>query len=130
MFISIPKEFFVPVVFSDSFILNKENNHLEFDTNSYRESTGKTKGESMSKTLENSKSANEKQDILQVEMSKGEYGNNEEVIKPIEKKDNTIYMSLKKEEDEYKMCKENGKIFSEIDDEFIDNIVIKGCEEK
>ena len=33
MFISIPKEFFVPVVFSDSFILNKENNHLEFDTN-------------------------------------------------------------------------------------------------
>ena len=39
-------------------------------------------------------------------------------------------MSLKKEEDEYKMCKENGKIFSEIDDEFIDNIVIKGCEEK
>ena len=77
MFISIPKEFFVPVVFSDSFILNKENNHLEFDTNSYRESTGKTKGESMSKTLENSKSANEKQDILQVEMSKGECGNNE-----------------------------------------------------
>ena len=130
MFISIPKEFFVPVVFSDSFILNKENNHLEFDTNSYRESTGKTKGESMSKTLENSKSANEKQDILQVEMSKGECGNNKEVIKPIEKKDNTIYMSLKKEEDEYKMCKENGKIFSEIDDEFIDNIVIKGCEEK
>ena len=130
MFISIPKEFFVPVVFSDSFILNKENNHLEFDTNSYRESTGKTKGESMSKTLENSKSANEKQDILQVEMSKGECGNNEEVIKPIEKKDNTIYISLKKEEDEYKMCKENGKIFSEIDDEFIDNIVIKGCEEK
>ena len=130
MFISIPKEFFVPVVFSDSFILNKENNHLEFDTNSYRESTGKTKGESMSKTLENSKSANEKQDILQVEMSKGECGNNEEFIKPIEKKDNTIYMSLKKEEDEYKMCKENGKIFSEIDDEFIDNIVIKGCEEK
>ena len=130
MFISIPKEFFVPVVFSDSFILNKENNHLEFDTNSYRESTGKTKGESMSKTLENSKSANEKQDILQVEMSKCECGNNEEVIKPIEKKDNTIYMSLKKEEDEYKMCKENGKIFSEIDDEFIDNIVIKGCEEK
>ena len=38
--------------------------------------------------------------------------------------------SLKKEEDEYKMCEENGKIFSEIDDEFIDNIVIKGCEEK
>ena len=63
-------------------------------------------------------------------MSKGECVNNEEVIKPIEKKDNTIYMSLKKEEDEYKMCKENGKIFSEIDDEFIDNIVIKGCEEK
>ena len=51
MFISIPKEFFVPVVFSDSFILNKENNHLEFDTNSYRESTGKTKGEIMSKNL-------------------------------------------------------------------------------
>ena len=36
MFISIPKEFFVPVIFSDGFILNQENDHLELDTNLYR----------------------------------------------------------------------------------------------
>ena len=28
MFISIPKEFFVPVIFSDGFILNQENDLL------------------------------------------------------------------------------------------------------
>ncbi|WP_196000051.1 hypothetical protein [Clostridium sp. 1001271B_151109_B4] len=130
MFISIPKEFFVPVVFSDSFILNKETNHLEFDTNLYRESTGKTKSESISKTLENSKSANEKQDILQVEMSNVKCGKSEEEAKTAEKKDNTIYMSLKKDEDEYKKCEEIEQIFTEIDEEFIGNIVIKGCEDK
>lgn len=37
MFISIPKEFFVPVIFSDGFVLNKENDNLELDTNLYRE---------------------------------------------------------------------------------------------
>ena len=31
MFISIPKEFFVPVVFGDGFTLNEENNNLELD---------------------------------------------------------------------------------------------------
>lgn len=41
MFISIPKEFFVPVIFGDTFILNEENNNLELDLNMYRESTGK-----------------------------------------------------------------------------------------
>ena len=39
MFISIPKEFFVPVIFSDGFILNQENYHLELDTNLYRKSS-------------------------------------------------------------------------------------------
>ena len=39
MFISIPKEFFVPVIFSDGFILNQENDHLELDTNLYRKSS-------------------------------------------------------------------------------------------
>ena len=41
MFISIPKEFFVPVVFGEGFTLNEENNNLELDLNMYRESTGK-----------------------------------------------------------------------------------------
>lgn len=130
MFISIPKEFFVPVVFSDSFMLNKENDHLEFDTNSYRESTGKIENENINKTMENSKSANEKQDILQVEMSNGECGKNEEGVQSAEKMDNTIYMSLKKDLEEYKKCEENKNIFTEIDDEFIGNIVIKGCEKE
>ena len=32
MFISIPKEFFVPVLFRDRFILNLENNNMEYNT--------------------------------------------------------------------------------------------------
>ena len=40
MFISIPKEFFVPVVFGEGFVLNEENNNLELDLNMYRESVG------------------------------------------------------------------------------------------
>ena len=32
MFISIPKSFFVPVLFSDKFELNSENNNMEYDT--------------------------------------------------------------------------------------------------
>lgn len=32
MFISIPEEFFVPVLFSDRFALNLENNNMEYDT--------------------------------------------------------------------------------------------------
>ena len=35
MFISIPKEFFVPVVFSEDFRYNSENDSMEYD-NSYR----------------------------------------------------------------------------------------------
>ena len=31
MFISIPKEFFVPVIFGEGFTLNEENNNLELD---------------------------------------------------------------------------------------------------
>lgn len=33
MFISIPKAFFVPVLFSDKFTLNLESNNMEYDTN-------------------------------------------------------------------------------------------------
>ena len=32
MFISIPEEFFVPVLFSERFTLNLENNNMEYDT--------------------------------------------------------------------------------------------------
>lgn len=32
MFISIPKDFFVPVLFTDKFELNLENNNMEYDT--------------------------------------------------------------------------------------------------
>lgn len=42
MFLSIPKQFFVPVVFSENFVLNNENNNMEYDTNDYRESTKST----------------------------------------------------------------------------------------
>lgn len=32
MFLSIPEEFFVPVLFSSKFELNVENNNMEYDT--------------------------------------------------------------------------------------------------
>ncbi|MGL5085167.1 MAG: hypothetical protein ACRC68_05535, partial [Clostridium sp.] len=32
MFISIPKEFFIPVLFSNKFELNLDNNNMEYDT--------------------------------------------------------------------------------------------------
>lgn len=32
MFISIPKEFFIPVLFSEKFELNLDNNNMEYDT--------------------------------------------------------------------------------------------------
>lgn len=32
MFLSIPEEFFVPVLFSSKFTLNLENNNMEYDT--------------------------------------------------------------------------------------------------
>lgn len=31
MFISIPKDFFVPVLFTDNFTLNLDNNNMEYD---------------------------------------------------------------------------------------------------
>ena len=51
MFISIPKEFFVPVIFSDGFILNQENDHLELDTNLYRKSSESEKYSEISKKV-------------------------------------------------------------------------------
>ena len=63
MFISIPKEFFVPVIFGEGFTLNEENNNLELDLSMYRESTGKktTSNLEMNKEyLEQSKTAKEK----------------------------------------------------------------------
>ena len=40
-----------------------------------------------------------------------------------------MYMSLKEKEDYEKFCSNEGKIFDELDDEFIENISInlKGC---
>ena len=67
MFISIPKEFFVPVIFGDTFILNEENNNLELDLNMYRESTGKKNNDNLEinkEYLESSKTSKEKQDIV------------------------------------------------------------------
>lgn len=46
MFISIPKDTKIPSIFTKEFILNKENNHLEFDTEQYRnDEPGITPGE-------------------------------------------------------------------------------------
>lgn len=138
MFISIPKEFFVPVVFGDGFTLNEENNNLEIDLNMYRESTGKKDNSNLKMNkeyLENSKTAKEKQDIVNIEvnMNEKQCGNKAKVEDntTTNKKENgsTIYVPLKEKSDFEKLCSNEGKIFEELDDEFIENINInlKGC---
>lgn len=145
MFISIPKEFFVPVVFGDGFVLNEENNNLELDLNMYRESTGKKSNineeinkeylENNKKYLEGSKASKEKQDIVDIEvnMDEKQCGNKAKVegstVKSEKDKGTTMYMSLKEKEDYEKFCSDEGKIFEELDNEFIENISInlKGC---
>lgn len=135
MFISIPKEFFVPVIFGDTFILNEENNNLELDLNMYRESTGKKNNDNLEMNKEyikNSKAIKEKQDIIDVEvnMNEEQCGNKEITKTETKEEGTTMYMPLKGEIDLNKMCNEVGKIFELIDDEFIENIEIKGCNEK
>ena len=145
MFISIPREFFVPVVFGEGFTLNEENNNLELDLNMYRESTGKKSNanleinkeylEKNKEYLEKSKTAKEKQDIvnIEVDMNENQCGNKAQVqgstAKSEKEKGTTIYMSLKEKSDFEKLCSNEGKIFEELDDEFIENINInlKGC---
>ena len=138
MFISIPKEFFVPVVFGEGFTLNEENNNLEIDLNMYRESTGKKDNSNLKMNkeyLENSKTAKEKQDIVNIEvnMNEKQFGNKAKVEDntTTNKKENgsTIYVPLKEKSDFEKLCSNEGKIFEELDDEFIENINInlKGC---
>ena len=138
MFISIPKEFFVPVVFGDGFTLNEENNNLELelDLNMYRESTGKKNNinlESNKTYLEGSKTSKEKQDIVDIEvnMNENQCGNKVEgnTVKTGKDKGTVMYMSLKEKEDYEKFCSDEGKIFEELDNEFIENISInlKGC---
>ena len=135
MFISIPKEFFVPVILGDTFILNEENNNLELDLNMYRESTGKKNNDNLEMNkeyLKNSKAIKEKQDIIDVEvnMNEEQCGNKEITKTETKEEGTTMYMPLKGEIDLNKMCNEVGKIFELIDDEFIENIEIKGCNEK
>ena len=135
MFISIPKEFFVPVIFGDTFILNEENNNLELDLNMYRESTGKKNNDNLEMNkeyLKNSKAIKEKQDIIDVEvnMNEEQCGNKEITKTETQEEGTTMYMPLKGEIDLNKMCNEVGKIFELIDDELIENIEIKGCNEK
>lgn len=135
MFISIPKEFFVPVIFGEGFTLNEENNNLEIDLNMYRESTGKKNNDNLEMNkeyLKNSKAIKEKQDIIDVEvnMNEEQCGNKEITKTETKEEGTTMYMPLKGEIDLNKMCNEVGKIFELIDDEFIENIEIKGCNEK
>lgn len=135
MFISIPKEFFVPVVFGDGFTLNEENNNLELDLSMYRESTGKKNNTNLEINKEyvgSSKASKEKQDIvnMQVTMNGNKCENKEKVdestIKNNKDKGTTMYMSL---EDYEKFCSDEGKILEQLDNEFIENISInlKGC---
>ncbi len=145
MFISIPKEFFVPVVFRDGFTLNEENNNLELDLNMYRESTGKKNNsnvqvneeylENNKKYLEGSKNSKEKQDIVNIEvnMDENQCENKAEIKGSSSQSEKNngmmMYMSLKEKEDYEKFCSDEGKIFEELDNEFIENINInlKGC---
>lgn len=137
MFISIPKEFFVPVIFGEGFTLNEENNNLELDLSMYRESTGKKNNnlEANKEQVESSKSAKEKQDIVNMEVNMNEShckdkANVEEIVDNNKKKnETTIYISSEEIGEFEKICGDEGKIFEELDCEFIENINInlKGC---
>lgn len=135
MFISIPKEFFVPVVFGDGFVLNEENNNLELDTDLYREKTGNKykvkeepvkeiipiEKESEVKVLENKEVP--KETILQ--------SKNEQQIEKLDNKKETVdskplYVPLKKDKDIHVECKVNTNLFEEVDDEYVDDIKGKG----
>ena len=51
MFISIPKEFFVEVIFDKKFTLNRENNNMELDTDNYRENNTADKEDAKSEII-------------------------------------------------------------------------------
>ena len=66
-------------------------------------------------------------------MNENQCGNKAKVegstVKSYKDKGTTMYMSLKEKEDYEKFCSDEGKIFEELDNEFIENINInlKGC---
>lgn len=113
MFISIPKEFFVPVVLGEGFLLNEENNNLELDTNSYREST-KVKAQNLNKKEKIEKTAD-------INASKENVAMKKEDIKKEEAKQKPIYVALNEEKEIQLNCN-NSEIFNDIDDEYINNL--------
>ena len=156
MFISIPKEFFVPVIFSDGFILNQENDHLELDTNLYRKSSESekyseieiSKKANLDESLNVNKDENNDFDensyrestakIINQSINKNlensKYESEKENIIAKVEMNNKNYInkdegiSNKKQNDDiYKACKYSGKMFNEIDDEIIENMDIEGC---
>ena len=113
MFISIPKEFFVPVIFGEGFILNEENNNLELDTAMYREST-KVKGEGNISNYNILANINSEKMLEKMDMEK--ITDKQEKSK----ESDPIYIALNKEEDIDDKCVEN--IFENIDDEYINSL--------
>ena len=150
MFISIPKEFFVPVIFSDGFILNQENDHLELDTNLYRKSSESekyseieiSKKANLDESLNVNNELNNFNDSKYAELFKDENNDFDEnsyrestakIIAKVEMNNKNYInkdegISNKKQNDDiYKACKYSGKMFNEIDDEIIENMDIEGC---
>lgn len=112
MFISIPKDFFVPVVFGEDFIFNVENGNMELETNMYRESTESNNNIFYNKVIatNSEKSLKEKKDEVE-EKNKD--------IKP-------IYITLK---DQFG-CEEEFKLFKNLDDEYISQVSGKQCDKE
>ena len=103
MFLSIPKEFFVPVVYSNKFILNTDNNNMEYDTDFFRESTNK-KNE-----------VPQKQNIVQQNKTNVEVNKNQIIS-------NIKYECEKKVNDCIKADVDKENMFVEIDAEYIIDI--------
>lgn len=143
MFISIPKEFFVPVVFGTDFVLNNETDNLEFDTEYYRESTAKKISEKEvvdnnsekvivvkekegsivnigEKTgISNNVTDNINKKVL-VESTNTEMGFG--IVKEKTVNNKTLYMELN-DAVEKGACRSNVEnIFNDIDDEYVDSI--------
>lgn len=134
MFISIPKEFFVPVIYGENFVFNEESNNLELDTDLYREST-KTKATENIPIKESGVSEAKKETIISNKKAEStiEEKTNVAVKNKATKKEcieiNTMYIELKSKEVADK-CKISKDIFSELDDEYINNVDKKDCKNK
>lgn len=115
MFISIPKSFFVPVLFSDEFTLNLESNNMEYDTN-------RKKSISYGYRTTIGEDVNSQNNMLNKdEFNKGQFNNGEEGTSEFLTEEAAEKAKVEKEinQDKETDKSNDNEILSEADEEFI-----------